>query len=210
MASPTTARFKGTVKTFFKDKGYGFITPSSGCADVFFHKSSVELSGFRGHALTDGVACDYSVQEGEPQPDQDAGDSSLRAVKVTGPLHTANALRKEAREVLEKQGETSWIERLVENGSGGSGSGGQDDGFVSGTGGRVEERLAEETVGLVSAEEFKIKRARIEQEEADKEGVQVASKAKEIQKAEKKKKKAKTKQQQAAKSALSFELEDDE
>ena len=211
MAAVEEVRYKGTVKNFFKDKGFGFISPQdSSRSDVFFHKSCVDLAGFRGNALTDGVACDYALQEGEHEP-EDGGGSSSRAINVTGPLHAANVMRQEAKDVLEKlEAGPSWIERLVQDGGGGGGGGPPDDGFVSSTGGRVEERLAEETVGLVSAEAFKIKRARIEQEEADKDGVEAANNAKAVQKAEKKKKKLKSKQEQAAKAALSFELEDDD
>ena len=37
----------GTVKWFNLGKGFGFITPDDGTADVFVHISAVEASGYR-------------------------------------------------------------------------------------------------------------------------------------------------------------------
>ncbi len=42
----------GTVKWFNSTKGYGFIAPENGGADVFVHISAVERAGLRG--LNDG------------------------------------------------------------------------------------------------------------------------------------------------------------
>lgn len=51
---------KGTVKWFDAKKGYGFIQPDEGGADVFVHISAVERAGL-GH-LSDGQRLGFEVQ----------------------------------------------------------------------------------------------------------------------------------------------------
>ncbi len=50
----------GTVKWFNTQKGYGFIQPDNGGADVFVHISAVEKSGLRG--LNEGQKVSYDTQ----------------------------------------------------------------------------------------------------------------------------------------------------
>ena len=47
----------GTVKWFNPTKGYGFIRPADGGADVFVHISAVEKAGLPG--LNEGQAIEY-------------------------------------------------------------------------------------------------------------------------------------------------------
>ncbi len=50
----------GTVKWFNSQKGFGFIQPDNGGADVFVHISAVEKSGLRG--LNEGQKVSYEIQ----------------------------------------------------------------------------------------------------------------------------------------------------
>ena len=50
----------GTVKWFNSAKGYGFIQPDNGSADVFVHISAVERAGLSG--LAEGQKVSYDEQ----------------------------------------------------------------------------------------------------------------------------------------------------
>ncbi|HCU07194.1 MAG TPA: cold-shock protein [Holosporales bacterium] len=50
---------QGTVKWFNSTKGYGFITPDNGSADVFVHISAVEKAGLMN--LQDGQKLSYEL-----------------------------------------------------------------------------------------------------------------------------------------------------
>lgn len=52
----------GTVKWFNESKGYGFIAPADGGADVFVHFSAIEGDGFR--TLAEGQSVTYDVEQG--------------------------------------------------------------------------------------------------------------------------------------------------
>ena len=49
----------GTVKWFNNKKGYGFITPDEGGADVFVHISAVQQAGLK--TLNEGVKISYEL-----------------------------------------------------------------------------------------------------------------------------------------------------
>jgi len=53
----------GTVKWFNAQKGYGFIQPTSGGADVFVHISAVERAGMDG--LNEGQKVSYELEQGQ-------------------------------------------------------------------------------------------------------------------------------------------------
>ncbi|WP_430784560.1 cold-shock protein [Actinoplanes sp. G11-F43] len=53
----------GTVKWFNGDKGFGFITPDEGGADVFAHFSAISASGFR--SLDENQRVEFDVTQGQ-------------------------------------------------------------------------------------------------------------------------------------------------
>jgi serine/threonine protein kinase/cold shock CspA family protein len=53
---------QGTVKWFNSDKGYGFIAPDDGSADVFVHHSAIKTDGFR--TLVEGQRVGFTAGKG--------------------------------------------------------------------------------------------------------------------------------------------------
>lgn len=52
----------GTVKWFNDAKGFGFITPDDGSADLFVHFSEVKVEGFK--SLKEKQKVSFEVKEG--------------------------------------------------------------------------------------------------------------------------------------------------
>ncbi|MFC5997956.1 cold-shock protein [Quadrisphaera sp. GCM10027208] len=59
----------GTVKWFNADKGYGFITPDDGGADLFAHFSAIQGNGYR--SLDEGQKVQYEAVQGQKGPQAD-------------------------------------------------------------------------------------------------------------------------------------------
>jgi len=66
----------GICKWFNSEKGFGFITPDNGNADLFVHQTSIHAEGFRN--LEEGEKVEYDIEI-----NHDNGKS--KAVNVTGP-----------------------------------------------------------------------------------------------------------------------------
>lgn len=64
----------GKIKKLVTEKGFGFIRPDDGGADVFFHHSS--LVDMRIEDLGEGEAVTYDIEDGR-------GGKGPRAVNVT-------------------------------------------------------------------------------------------------------------------------------
>lgn len=56
----------GTVKWFNEAKGFGFITPTDGSADLFAHFSEIVSSGFK--TLTEGQQVSFTTTQGAKGP----------------------------------------------------------------------------------------------------------------------------------------------
>jgi CspA family cold shock protein len=52
----------GTVKWFNETKGFGFISPQDGGADVFVHYSVIDGKGYK--KLAEGQAVEFESQQG--------------------------------------------------------------------------------------------------------------------------------------------------
>ena len=65
---------RGKVKWFNDQKGYGFITPDDGSADVFVHHSSIQGSGFK--TLAENQAVEFEVMQ------SDKGPKAANVVKI--------------------------------------------------------------------------------------------------------------------------------
>ncbi|MFD4368377.1 cold-shock protein [Rhodococcus sp. NPDC058521] len=57
---------EGIVKWFNSEKGFGFIAPEDGSADVFVHYSEIQSSGFR--TLEENQRVSFEIGQGQKGP----------------------------------------------------------------------------------------------------------------------------------------------
>jgi CspA family cold shock protein len=57
---------QGTVKWFNSEKGFGFIAPDGGAADVFVHYSEIQGNGYR--SLEENQRVEFNVEQGAKGP----------------------------------------------------------------------------------------------------------------------------------------------
>jgi len=57
---------QGSVKWFNPDKGYGFIAPDDGTADVFVHHSAIKADGYR--SLAENQRVEFTAGRGPKGP----------------------------------------------------------------------------------------------------------------------------------------------
>ena len=78
----------GTVKWFNEARGYGFIAPQDGSADVFVHFSAIRGTGF--HTLNEGQSVRFETER---------GPKGLQARNVEVTVRPGRGIVRLAREV---------------------------------------------------------------------------------------------------------------
>ena len=84
----------GTVKWFNDAKGFGFIEPEGGGADVFAHFSAVQMDGFR--TLKQGGRVAYELVQGP----KGSLAQEIRAVDSEGNV-TAASVEPSTQEIMD-------------------------------------------------------------------------------------------------------------
>jgi CspA family cold shock protein len=88
----------GVVKFFNSAKGFGFIAPEDGGADIFVHVSAVERSGLGG--LNEGDQVNYEIEA-----DRRSGKPAAVELEVTGSSPVPRTPRPAAPRGFERRGQ---------------------------------------------------------------------------------------------------------
>lgn len=67
----------GTIARLVRDRGFGFIQPSEGGNDVFFHSSAVQSPTF--DELNEGEQVEFDVEADPRQPNRSRATNVRRA-----------------------------------------------------------------------------------------------------------------------------------
>ena len=73
---------KGTVRSFNKQKGFGFIAPDDGSKDLFVHIRAVERAGM--HDLREGQRLEFEIEL-----DRQAGRQAASKLKDLAEDHSS-------------------------------------------------------------------------------------------------------------------------
>ena len=94
----------GTVKWFNAEKGFGFIAPDDGSADVFVHYSEIQGNGFR--TLEENQQVEFEIGEGAKGPQAQGvralGERKAAAYWTKSAGHPPQAVVKEHQKAAEK------------------------------------------------------------------------------------------------------------
>lgn len=112
----------GTVKFFNSAKGFGFISPDDGGADVFVHISAVERSGLG--ALNDGDQVSFELEQ-----DRRSGKMAATDLRVIGSAGPSQA-RRPQRSSFDRPQRGYDRDDSYGGGGGGGGSLGSGEGVV--------------------------------------------------------------------------------
>ena len=107
----------GTVKLFNSTKGFGFIQPDNGGADVFVHISAVERAGLS--TLVEGQKINFEIEQDRRTGKSSAVSLSKPALfcqwrapgETPGRAASHGCTDSRARSALERKDPTSWISR---------------------------------------------------------------------------------------------------
>ena len=107
---------EGTVKWFNADKGYGFIAPDDGTADVFVHHSAIQADGFR--SLQDNQRVAYTAGRGPkgPQAEEVRPPTASGPGRAPGGCPSRPARALPLRDYRNRDGITRRGERLPRSG----------------------------------------------------------------------------------------------